>query len=124
MIGTMHRAATGDRRLRAYWSATWRPSSQKKRSYLRRPMTSQAMRPITATTKMNLMANQITLVTKLNAANATNAAMTAPPINSTRSKVFSPDRSSLTVRNDIPPFNGPIGAPKWSVLHRVGGSVC
>jgi hypothetical protein len=81
------------------------------------------MRPITATTKMNLMANQITLVTKLNAANATNAAMTAPPINSTRSKVFSPDRSSLIASNDIPPLNCAIGAPKWSLPQHVGGSV-
>ena len=91
--------------------------------YFRRLTTSQAIRPITAITKMNLTANQITPTTKCNKANATKAAMIAPPINSTRSKVFSPDRSSLTAANATAGLNSAIGALGQPGGRRRGGTV-
>jgi hypothetical protein len=74
-------------------------------------------------TKMNLMANQMIPATALRRANATSAAITPPPINSTRSKVLSPDWSSLTEDNAIPPLLDPIDAPRPSSAHPLGGTV-
>ena len=78
---------------------------------------------MTATTKMNLMANQMMPTTACRRAKATSAAITPPPINSTRSKVLSPDRSSLTADNAIPPHIDPIGTPKPPSAHPLGGTV-
>ncbi|MDQ1360141.1 MAG: hypothetical protein QOJ44_518 [Acidimicrobiaceae bacterium] len=78
---------------------------------------------MTAITKMNLMANQITPTTKWSRANATKAAMTPPPINSTRSKVLSPDRSSLTAINAIAALISPVGTPRSLPPNRLGGTV-
>jgi hypothetical protein len=81
------------------------------------------MMPMTATTKMNLMANQMIPATKCSRAKATSAAITPPPINSTRSKVLRPDRSSLTANNAIPPLAKAIGALQAPWTHPLGGTV-
>jgi hypothetical protein len=78
---------------------------------------------MTAITKMNLIANQITPTTKWSSANATRAAMIPPPINSTRSKVLSPDRSSLTTINAIAALISPVGTPRPFLPYRLGGTV-
>jgi hypothetical protein len=78
---------------------------------------------MTAMTKMNLKANQMKPTTACRRAKATSAAMIPPPINSTRSKVLSPDRSSLTADNAIPPLIDPIGTPQPPSAHLLGGTV-